>query len=121
MLNGIFKNTSSDEIWHPKDILHEYMNACLSEGGNYNSNLRTAPWIGQLEKCQKNMKDAEALLMEVIYEKEKMVMYFNFQEREKNVIASSPWIDEVYEPPWFYYNSEQWNRYAQPFGCDGGL
>ena len=44
------------------------------------------------------MKDVEALLMEVIYEKEKMVMYLNFQEREKNVIASSPWIDEVYDP-----------------------
>ena len=45
MLNGVFKITSSDEIWHPKNILHEYMNACLSDGGNYNSNLRTDPWI----------------------------------------------------------------------------
>ena len=57
-------------------------------------------WI--VGKVSKTMKDAEALSMEVIYEKENMLMYFNFQEREKNVIASSPWIDEVYEPLGFF-------------------
>ena len=44
------------------------------------------------------MKDAEALLMEVIAEKEKMATYFSYQERENNVTGCVPWIDEVHEP-----------------------
>lgn len=97
MLNGIFKTTSFEETCQPKDLLHEYMNVCLSGGGNYDSDSenRGLDWI--VEKVSKNMKDAEALLMEVKAEKEKMAAYFSFQEREGNVTASIPSIDDVHE------------------------
>eukprot|EP01018_Ginkgo_biloba_P021603 Gb_27710 [translate_table: standard] len=100
-LNGIFKSTSSEEdgvdLCRSRDLLDEYMNACLSEGATYHSysENRGLDWV--LDEVSENMKDAEALLKMVTAEKEKLGTHFGFGEQEKSVTATVPRIAEMQE------------------------
>lgn len=62
MLNGIFKTTSFEETCQPKDLLHEYMNVCLSGGGNYDSDSenRGLDWI--VEKVSKKHERCRSIV-----------------------------------------------------------